>query len=147
MFGLVPFKRNNNLNSIGDEFENLMTNFFNDDFFTPLNTSATFKTDIKDKGNEYEISVDLPGVDRKDISVEYNNNNLIISAKREENKENKEEKDEKCIRKECSYGEMKRTFYIDKIKEDKISAKFDNGVLKLVIPKEENASTKKITIQ
>lgn len=144
MFGLVPLKRNNNLNSIGDEFENLMTNFFNDDLFTPLDTSVAFKTDIKEKENEYEISVELPGVDKKDINIEYNDNHLVISAKREENTENK---NEKYIRKECSYGEMKRTFYIDKVQEDKISAKFDNGVLKLVIPKEENTSTKKISIQ
>lgn len=145
MFGLVPFKRNN-INSFGDEFDNMMDNFFNDSFFAPVSWKDDFNIDLKENEKEYLVTADLPGVDKKDINVEYNNNHLIISAKREDNKE---EKDGKYIRKERNYGEMKRTFYIDNIEDDKINAKFENGVLKLVIPKEkkEIKSGKKIEIK
>ncbi|MBU5317912.1 Hsp20 family protein, partial [Clostridium bornimense] len=71
-------------------------------------------------------------VKKEDISLEYKDNNLTISAKRDETID--EEKDN-YVRKERHHGTFSRTFYVEDIKEDSISAKFDNGELIVTLPK------------
>ena len=150
MFGIIPFKTNNS-DAKGGYTGNLFDDFFNSDFLAPIGMSKEaekFKTDIKETESEYIISADLPGVEKKDISVNYKNKYIVITAKREEEHEEKDEKANKdeankdkkkqhsYLRKEKTYGEFSRSFYFDNIQPDKINAKFENGVLKVELPKE-----------
>ncbi|MBU5317911.1 Hsp20/alpha crystallin family protein [Clostridium bornimense] len=132
MFGLIPFNTNS-IDNKGDGFGNLLSDFFDDNFFTPFYKEANaFKADIKETENEYLVEAELPGVKKEDISLEYKDNNLTISAKRDETID--EEKDN-YVRKERHHGTFSRTFYVEDIKEDSISAKFDNGELIVTLPK------------
>ena len=132
MFGLIPFNTNS-IDNKGDEFGNLLSDFFDDNFFTPFYKEANaFKADIKETENEYLVEAELPGVKKEDISLEYKDNNLTISAKRDETID--KEKDN-YVRKERHHGTFSRTFYVEDIKEDSISAKFDNGELIVTLPK------------
>ncbi|MGN0143655.1 MAG: Hsp20/alpha crystallin family protein [Clostridium sp.] len=146
MFGIIPFKTNNS-DVKGDYTGNLFDDFFNSDFLAPvgMNKEASqFKTDIKETDNSYLISADLPGVDKKNISVDYKNKYLVISAKREEEHDDKKDS---YIRKEKTYGEFSRSFYFDNIQLDKINAKFENGVLKVELPKEVKEEEKGTSIE
>lgn len=142
MFDMVPFKRNNNsVAKRGDYFNQLFDNFFNDDFFTPItNFGNSFRVDLKETETEYMVEADLPGVNKEAIDLQYENNYLTISAKREEITENK---DNNYVRRERSYGEFKRRFYIDNVNEEKIDASFMDGVLKITLPKLEKVNTNK----
>lgn len=132
MFGLIPFKTNQ-LNKNQEGFENLFGDFFNDDFLSPLNgNSNKFSTDIKENDSEYLVCAELPGVKKEDIELDFKDNKLIISAKREDIVD---EKKENYIRKERNYGEFTRVFTFMNIDKDKITAKFENGELKITLPK------------
>lgn len=113
--------------------------FWNDpfeDFFKPMfyeNNKGDMKTDIKETEKGYELSVDMPGFDKKDISVTLNNGYLTVEAKRHENVEDKKN----YIRRERSYS-CSRSYYVgDDIKESDIKAKYENGTLALDVPKKE----------
>lgn len=131
MFGLVPFKKNG-VRTTGDSFDDFIIGFFNDDFFTPIASINNFNTDIKETDTEYIVEADLPGVKKEDITLDYKDNNLIISAKREN--EINEEKDN-YIRRERSYGTFSRSFYIDNVDKNSIEASFNDGQLKITLPK------------
>ena len=144
MFGLVPFKTNG-VNRNGDDFEDFLTTFFNDDFVDNFDTGAKFKADIKETAKEYEIEAELPGVKKEDIELEYKDGYRMVGAKREEKTE---ENNDNYIRKERHYGEFSRSFKIDNVDESNISAKFENGVLNVVLPKmKKEENTKKIEIK
>lgn len=125
----------------------LFDDMFSDPFFT-MKENHLMKTDIKELDGEYEIAVDLPGYNKEDINLEINNGYLNITAKKNESSE---EKHGKYLHKERFYGECSRSFYIgDDIKEEDIKAKFNNGTLRLSIPKEEkklDEEKKTITIE
>ncbi|MCR1934822.1 heat shock protein Hsp18 [Clostridium tepidum] len=145
MFDMIPFRRND-LSRRDDVFSPFFKNFFNDDFFAEIsNINKHFNVDLKETDEKYLIEADLPGTKKEDISIDFHNNNLIINAKREESTENKKED---YVRRERRYGEFRRSFYIDNADEDKINASFDNGVLKIVIPKanKDNDKRKRIEI-
>lgn len=133
MFGMIPFKRNNGVTRTGSAFDDLFSNFLGDDFFSPaLTTAGGFKVDLKEDENAYTVEADLPGIKKEDIALDYANNYLTISAKRDETVENK---DNNYVRRERRYGQFKRSFYIDNINESAIDASFKDGVLKITLPK------------
>lgn len=133
MFGLIPF-RTNGIDKKGGSFDDFLTGFLNDDFFSPMSfgNNINFNADIRETENEYLVSAELPGVRKEDINLEYRDNNLIISAKR--NEEINEEKDN-YIRRERTYGELSRSFHVGNVDRSKICAKFENGELQIVLPK------------
>ncbi len=118
----------------------MRTNVFDDLFNTPFFTrteSNMMKTDIKEHDNCYDLTIDLPGVKKEDIKAELNDGYLTVSA---ENNTSKDEKDEngKYICRERYSGSYSRSFYVgDAVTEEDISAKFENGTLKLTVPKKE----------
>lgn len=149
MFDMVPFKRTGLLKKGGDNFNNFVDNFFNDDFFAPIpfeKMGFGFKVDLKENESSYIVEADLPGVNKDSIDIEYKNNYLTVSAKREEKNE---DKSENYVRKEIRYGEFKRSFYVDNVDEDKVTASFNDGVLRVELPKtnKEKVVTKKIEIK
>jgi len=134
MFGLVPF-RTNKLNGRGDVFQDFLSDFFNDDLFTSLNTINLnqFNVDVRETENEYLVCAELPGVKKEDINLDFRDNQLIISAKREEFHDSNKDS---YIRRERSYGEFSRVLSFNNIDEKNIAAKFENGELKIILPKE-----------
>lgn len=106
------------------------------------------KTDVKSNDKEYILSIDIPGVDKDNITIGIQDGYLTVEAVRAgETSEN--EKAEYVFR-ERTYGRTTRTFYIgDGISEENIKAKYENGVLTVVVPKykEEEKTLKKIAIE
>ncbi len=147
MFGLVPF-RTNTLNARGGFFDDFLSDFFNDDFFSPVSMESNqFNADVRETANEYLVCAELPGVKKEDISLDFNNNQLTILAKREEFHD---ESKDNYIRKERSYGQFSRSLYFDNVDKKNIAAKFENGELKIILPKEikgEQEKQSKIFIQ
>lgn len=93
------------------------------------------KTDIKESGNNYEIDIDLPGYKKEDVQAELKDGYLVITAKNESVSEDTSNKE--YIRRERFYGTSSRSFYVGKdIKQEDISARFENGVLMLTVPKQ-----------
>lgn len=126
---MIPRKRNN-----FDLFEDM----FSDPFFE-RKESRLMKTDIKEKGNNYVIEVDLPGYEKENIEIEMEDGYLKITAKTNKNIDESDE-EEKYIHKERFFGECSRSFYVgNSIKEEDVKATFKNGILSLSIPKEEQA--------
>ena len=115
---------------------NLFDEFFQDPFFTDpqSNKQSLMKTDILDDGSNYVIETELPGYKKEQIRAELKDGYLTIFAdKREENSQ--EEKN--FIRKERYSGSVKRSFYIgSRLRQEDIKASFDNGMIKLTVPKE-----------
>ena len=125
-----------------DMFDDFDRNFFRG-FGRPehvlygKNVSRLMKTDVKETDEGYEVDIDLPGFNKDEIKVDLNNGYLTISTEKSLNKENKENKG-KMLRQERYVGTMQRSFYVgESITEDDIKAKFENGVLSLMIPKKE----------
>jgi HSP20 family protein len=147
MFDLVPFRGKNE-----DVVRSIMKSFndvFNEDFFAPLRSNTHhFHTDIHERENAYFIESELPGFTKEEIEVNYSHNYLTIKAKRNQ-EENKDDTGNQVIRRERFYGEFVRRFYVENIDDAKINASFQNGILKLEIPKREKAEsvTKRIEIK
>lgn len=118
--------------------------YYLDDFFEDFVTykdNSMMKCDIYEKDGNYYIEVDLPGFDKKDIKLECKNGYLSITAKREKTEESNSKN---YIKKERSYGEYTRTFYLGEIDTNSIEAKFNNGTLCITVPKEEKQDSKTI---
>ena len=95
------------------------------------------KTDIKETENGYEVDIDLPGFKKDELNLHLENGYLTVSAAKGLDKDEEDKKDH-YIRKERYAGSMSRSFYVgDGITEDDIKAKYENGILKLSIPKKE----------
>ncbi|MDD5899627.1 MAG: Hsp20/alpha crystallin family protein [Lachnospiraceae bacterium] len=95
------------------------------------------KTDVKETDKEYEVFIDLPGFKKDEVSVQLENGYLTIQAAKGLDKEEKD-KHGKYLRKERYAGGMSRSFYVgDAVKKEDIHAKFEDGILKLSMPKEE----------
>ena len=99
------------------------------------------RMDMKENEKEYEMSVDLPGMDKSEIKMHVEDNGLVIEGERKEEK--KEDKD-KCHFCERHFGSFHREVSLPKnANVDGISAMYENGVLKVVIPKKEEGASKK----
>ena len=95
------------------------------------------KTDVKEHDDKYEVVIDLPGFKKDEIKLELQDGYLTIAAAKGVDKEEKDKKG-KLIRQERYSGAMQRSFFVGKsVTEEDITAKFEDGVLKLDIPKKE----------
>ena len=134
--------------------ENLADSFFRDfdeNFFgrkneAPANTGHLMRTDVKETETGFEMDVDLPGIKKEDIQLELEDGVMTISATRNTSSEEKDESG-KLIRQERYSGSMKRSFFIgENVTEQDVKAKFEDGVLKLYVPKIEAKLPEKKTI-
>ena len=123
--------------------ENLFDNFFDNNFFSGRNPlygkheKDIMKTDVREKDGNYEVFVDLPGFKKEDVKLDLDNGYLTISAQRNEELDDKDNEG-RYIRQERATGSCARSFYVGKELEPKdISAKFENGILTLHLPKAE----------
>ena len=138
MFEIRPYRRNNNPSTYNpfremDDFERA---FFGEPFgsFFRSGDIAEFKTDITDEGDHYLLEADLPGFDKKDIHLDVNGDTLTIHAERKAEQEEKDDKNN-YVRCERSFGSYSRQFDLSSVDVDHMKATYDNGVLKLEMPK------------
>ena len=113
-------------------------NFF-DDFF-----NYDMKSDIKKTNNGYEIDIEIPGFNKDEVNVCYNDGYLTVSANHKENHEQK--KHGKLIHQERTYSTLSRSYYIGDVNKDMINAKMDNGLLKICVPKAKELPNSKQSI-
>ena len=101
------------------------------------NANRVMKTDIREHDTGYELDVDLPGFKKDEINVEFENGYLTISAAKGLDKDEQDKKG-KYIRRERYAGAMQRSFYVgDAVTEEDVKAKFEDGILRLSIPKKD----------
>ena len=126
--------------------DNIFDDFFNDSLFFKSNFRNEFtpNVDIAETDISFEFSFDLPGVKKSDLSIEMNNGNITISGERKM-RNNKNGKNYHSL--ESRYGKFSRSFELPTgINENKIDAKFTDGILNISIPKDEKKVVKN-TIQ
>ncbi len=148
---LVRKAPENFIRTVNDEISSLLNRHF-DSYFPEAAywedmDKYSMPVEITDKGRDYEVRAELPGVKKEDLDIDIDKNYLTINAKKEE--ENKV--DEKSYKKsEFRYGEFSRTVYFpEEINVEKTEAKLEHGVLKIDAPKKytENESKKKLTVK
>ena len=137
MFGLVPFVGGNDLSKEDNIFDRLM-NVFDEPFMSGFHVPE-FKVDVKDNGDSYDLTAELPGMKKDDISLTYKDHYLTIAAKNEKSDEQKDDKGN-YVRRERSQSSMSRSCYIDNIDENKCTAAYEDGILSVHMPKMENAA-------
>ena len=126
--------------------ENLFDDFMND-FRLPAfpdvdkelygkHAKNLMKTDIREKEDGYEMAVDLPGFNKDEIKVEIKDGYMTVSANKDLDKDEADKKG-RVIRSERYVGTCSRTFYVGDIKPEDVKAKYESGVLNIVLPKEE----------
>ena len=137
--------------------ENLFDEFWNDPFDMdrmlprgrdPLygkHSKNLMKTDVRETENSYELDIDLPGFKKEDVNVELKNGYLTIATSKSLDKDEKDQKG-RYIRQERYAGAMSRSFYVgEDVQPSEISAKFENGILQLSVPKAEQKRLPKTT--
>ena len=138
MFELRPYRKNREMSQYNpfQEMEDMERAFFGQPFgsFFRRGDLAEFKTDIVDEGDHYLLEADLPGFDKKDIHLDVNGDTLTIHAERKAEQEEKDDKNN-YVRCERSFGSYSRQFDLSSVDADHMKATYDNGVLKLEMPK------------
>ena len=129
-------KNNNGFMSLFDEFN---------DFFTDT-LAKDMKTNILENENDYVITSEIPGVNKDNVKIDVSDNTLTITVE----KKNEDKNDNKnYIVKEISESTLTRSFYLDNMDEENITAKMDNGILTITVSKikEVKPAVRKITIE
>ena len=125
--------------------ENLFDDFFDDDFMRlpawgrhdPLygkHGKNLMKTDVRETEDTYEVDIDLPGFKKDEITVDLKEGYLTIQAAKGLDKDEQDKKG-KYIRQERYAGACSRSFYVGDIKPEDVSAKYEDGILKISLPK------------
>lgn len=119
-----------------DFFSRELFNWGNNNFSSTLTTLPS--VNIKENVESFEVEVAAPGMEKQDFEITIEGNMLTISSSR---KNHKEEKEENYVRREFSYQSFRRSIELAEnvVDEERIEAKYENGVLKLTIPKSEKA--------
>ncbi|MGI6579572.1 MAG: Hsp20 family protein [Saccharofermentanales bacterium] len=123
MFNLVPMERRNR--RLMDSFNRNFDRFF--DVF-----ENNMSTDIVDKGDQYELTCELPGLEKEDIKISIDNNTMTIAV---DQQREREEKKENYVLQERRAYKFNRSFDIRGVDKDKISGSYKDGILKLNLPK------------
>ena len=128
--------------SVFDDFLKPWNEWFNEDWNNMLTVPAV---NIVEKNSHYEVSLGAPGLKKSDFKINVDGNVLKISAEKEESKE---EKDENYTRREYNYSSFSRSFTLPgEVNKEKIEASYEDGVLKLMLSKKEEAKKPVITKQ
>ena len=133
--------------------ENLFDEFFDDDFMrfpawggrNPLygkRARNLMKTDVRETDGSYELDVDLPGFKKDEIAVELQDGYLSIRAAKGLDKDEKD-KEGKYIRQERYAGACSRSFYVGDVEPGQVSAKYEDGILRISLPKQDRQALPK----
>lgn len=124
-------------------FDDFMSFPFDDPFFNRKPTrqgrpeNHLMKTDIRETETGYELDIDLPGYSKDDVKLSLKDGYLTVSAAKTENKDEKDSEG-RYIRRERYSGSMNRTFFVgNAVTADEVHAKFEDGILKLAVPKKD----------
>jgi HSP20 family protein len=129
---------------VGKRFSDIMDEFFNDAISTRQSSFAP-SIDISETEKQYIIDVEVPGIDKKDIELNVDNNTLTISGER---KFEKEEDGKQFHRVESHYGTFSRSFTLpDNANTESINATYSNGILNITVDKSEKSLKKQIKIK
>ncbi|MCB0561610.1 MAG: Hsp20/alpha crystallin family protein [Lewinellaceae bacterium] len=128
-----PFATKSVSNFFDDVFNRNITDFFGSDF-----SASTPSVNVVETENSYRVEVAAPGLEKEDFEVSIDNGFLNISAKKEHQEEVKD--GDKYMRREFNFSSFTRSFQLpDTVKADDIAANYENGVLKITLPKKEEA--------
>ena len=129
--------------------DTMFSDLFDDPFFEgwrnmdraaacdPNMSAGMMSTDVRETDKGYMVDIDMPGFKKDDISLDLQNGYLTISAAKGLDKDEKD-KEGRYIRRERYAGAMSRSFYVgENVKQEDITARFENGILSLSVPKEE----------
>ncbi len=137
-----PSKGMERRNLLMPSLENFFSDFFSNDLMSREFAGNVPAVNITENEKSYSIEVSAPGFEKGDFNIEVEDGMLTISG---EHKTEKNEKDKNFVRKEFNYGSFSRSFnLVDLVDEEKIDAKYDNGVLKIELPKTEKAKAKNV---
>ena len=125
---------------LDDVFDDFMFPTVKDDF-------GKMKCDIYEKDGAYHLEMDVPGFDKKDVQIEVDDNDYLTITAEKNTEDSEEDADKNYIRKERNYGKYQRAFYVGGIDKDNIQANFENGILKISMPKKEEEKSSKKTIE
>lgn len=152
MSDLVKFTRNGGMSntrngrtpgfpSISSWFDDLASVEFPSMFTSNFNTGITLpKVNIKEEPDAFVVEMAVPGLKKSDFNIDIDNKILSISAELQEDSQNKEEG---YTRREFGYSSFKRTFTLpETVNDDKIEAKYNEGILFVKLPKKEEAKQK-----
>jgi HSP20 family protein len=133
-----------------DPFEDSLDDLVKGFFLRPIRTEAQdrvrIKMDVKEDDKSYVVNAEVPGVKKEDIQVSIEGNQVAISA--EVKRDSEEKQGDKVLRTERYYGRVYRAFALAQdVDQEKAQAKYENGVLQLVLPKKAATSTRTLTIQ
>lgn len=149
MFEIIPMSHlSRSFRNPFAEMDNLARAFFKEPFFSDSAEIRPFRTDIRKTEEGFMLEAELPGFDKKDISVGIEGDVLTIKAQRQSASEDKDKKDN-YVRIERSYGSFERSFDVSGIDTESIGAKYENGVLILNMPRKEPVAPpqKQLTIE
>ena len=126
--------------------ENLLDEFFDEPWEKSLfgarnplygkHAKNLMKTDVKETGDHYEVDIDLPGFQKDEIHVDVKDGYLTVSAQKGLDKD-EEDKKGRVLRQERYAGACSRSFYVGDVKAEDVKAKYESGVLTVLIPKKE----------
>ena len=142
--------RKNNESVVSYPFDEFIKGFFNDDFFTKgfgdnSVSKDVFNAEVKENENGYSLVANLPGLTKDDVNIEYKDNYLVVSAKKNDVKEDKKDN---IYNKTVHSEEYCRSYYVGEIDRNEIKAKFEDGVLTVDFPKgKEIANENRIEIK
>ena len=117
---------------------------FNDEFFRSFfggNTAPAMKVDVEDKGDSYLLQTDLPGMKKEDVRISVEDGVLTIAVEQKEEK-SEENKDRNFVYRERRTASMSRSFSLEGVNEEGITAEYVDGVLHLTLPKETQTEEK-----
>lgn len=131
-----------------DVFPTLFKNFFADGEADPRGQKAQaipMRVDVSEANGSYTVKADLPGVPKDSINVDIDGSRVTIRA--EVKRENERKEGERVLRSERYYGSFARSFALaDEIDDERATARFENGVLELTLPKKEVVGAKRLQI-
>lgn len=132
-----------------DPFSDLLRGFFVrplDFDFDVAAQSPEMRIDVKEDTNSYAVHAELPGIAKEDINIDIDGQTVSISAERRQEKEVKE--GERVLRTERYFGKVSRSFQLgQEIDESRASARFNDGVLELILPKKAPVQSKRLAIE
>ncbi|UQS84204.1 Hsp20/alpha crystallin family protein [Bombilactobacillus thymidiniphilus] len=136
----------NNLANRRDDLFDVLNNWFSN--WNEQMPNESMKTDVSESNKAYTVAIDLPDLNKKDISLSYDHDILTVSATREYLSE-ASDNDDNLIMNERSYGRLNRQYSLPGVDQKAITARYQNGVLKVILPKSHELPDKetKIDIQ
>ena len=140
MASIIPFNRSSVFGTRYPSVTNMLDDFFNDQW--PLRSLAndTFKLDVKDGGGQYVIEAELPGVKKEELALSIDEGRVTISVSRNEESDNDADG---YIHRERRSVSMSRSVYLADADSDSISARLEDGVLRVELKKTVPVETRK----